>query len=205
MSKLRKRFFSICLILLAHGTSLQAQETDKLVVLHTDFGDIKLLLFDETPKHKENFLRLAAAGVYNHILFHRVIDNFMIQSGDFTTRNQPIDYDPTIIKSTIPAEIIPGFEHKRGAIGAARRGKERNPELRSSGSQFYIIQSCTGAHHLDEKYTVFGQVMSGMEVVDKIAKVATDERDRPLESIRMTVKVLEVSRESVEKFYNFRY
>lgn len=192
-------------MLLAISGNLQAQETDKLVIIHTDYGDIKLLLFDETSKHKENFLRLAESGVYNHILFHRVIDDFMIQSGDFTTRNQPIDYDPTIIQATIPAEIIPGLVHKRGAIGAARRGKERNPDLRSSGSQFYIIQSCTGAHHLDEKYTVFGQVMSGMEVVDKIAKVPVDERDRPLESIRITVEVLEVSRESVEKFYNFRY
>lgn len=105
-------------------------KTDYLVTINTDYGKIKIILFDDTPLHKENFLKLAEAGVYNHILFHRVINHFMIQSGDYTTRNQAIDYDPRIIQDPIKAEILPQYTHVRGAIGAARRGDDVNPELK---------------------------------------------------------------------------
>ena len=180
-------------------------KTDYLVTINTDYGKIKIVLFDDTPLHKENFIKLAEAGVYNHILFHRVINRFMIQSGDFTTRNQAIDYDPRIIQEPISAEILAHHLHVRGAVGAARRGDDVNPEMKSNSTQFYIIQNYNGAHHLDGTYTVFGQVMSGFEVIDLIASQATSENDRPLKNIRMTVDIDQVSRSDIEKFYNFTY
>lgn len=181
------------------------KETDYLVTIHTDFGKIKMLLFEDTPLHKENFIQLARAGVYNHIIFHRVIDNFMIQTGDYSTRNKPIDYSPSVIQSTIPAEIKSHHKHVRGALGAARYGGAQNPEKRSSGTQFYIIQNCNGAPHLDGEYTVFGQVMSGFEVIDEIAAQPTDERNKPVNEIRITINSEEVNKADIKKFYNFTY
>ena len=179
--------------------------TDDLITIHTDYGNIKILLFDDTPIHKENFIKLAKSGVYDYIIFHRVMDNFMIQTGDYSTRNKPIDYSPSVIQGTIPAEINPHHSHVRGAVGAARYGGAENPEKRSSGTQFYIIQNCNGAPHLDGKYTVFGQVMSGFQVIDNIAAVPVDERNRPVNDIRITVEVEKVDKADVEKFYNFTY
>jgi len=181
------------------------ENKDYLITIHTEFGNIKILLFEDTPIHKENFIQLAKSGVYDHIIFHRVIDNFMIQTGDYTTRNKPIDYSPSVIQGTIPAEIKPHHKHVRGAVGAARYGGAENPEKRSSGTQFYIIQNCNGAPHLDGKYTVFGQVMSGFQVIDNIAAVPVDERNRPVNEIRITVEVEKVDKADVEKFYNFTY
>jgi len=181
------------------------ENKDYLITIHTEFGKIKILLFEDTPIHKENFIQLAKSGVYDHIIFHRVIDNFMIQTGDYTTRNKPIDYIPSVIQGTIPAEIKPHHKHVRGAVGAARYGGAENPEKRSSGTQFYIIQNCNGAPHLDGKYTVFGQVMSGFQVIDNIAAVPVDERNRPVNEIRITVEVEKVDKADVEKFYNFTY
>jgi len=179
--------------------------TDYLVTIHTDYGNIKILLFDDTPIHKENFIKLAKSGVYDYIVFHRVIDNFMIQTGDYTTRNKPIDYSPSVIQGTIPAEIKSHHKHVLGAVGAARYGGAENPEKRSSGTQFYIIQNGNGAPHLDGEYTVFGQVMSGFEVVDKIASQPVNKRNRPLEEIQIIVDVEKVDKDDVEKFYNFTY
>lgn len=187
-----------------HG-QIPDSDTDYLVTINTEYGKIKLILFDDTPLHKENFIKLAEEGVYNHIIFHRVINRFMIQTGDYTTRNQPIDYDPRVISEPIAAEIHPHYTHVRGAIGTARRGDDVNPERKSNPTQFYIIQNYGGAHHLDGKYTIFGQVMSGFEVIDKIAAQATDDKDRPLEKIRLTVNIDKVSRADIEKFYNFTY
>jgi len=198
-------------IILITGISLVSNaqqseiEKDFLVTINTDFGKIKLLLYDDTPLHKENFLNLAREGVYNHIIFHRVINRFMIQTGDYTTRNQPIDYDPHLIQQRIPAEILPHYSHIRGAIGAARRGNDVNPEKKSSGTQFYIIQNYNGAHHLDGEFTVFGQVMSGFEVIDTIADQKTSEKDHPLKNIRITIDINQVSRSDIEKFYNFTF
>ena len=181
------------------------ENKDYLITIHTEFGKIKILLFEDTPIHKENFIQLAKSGVYDHIIFHRVIDNFMIQTGDYTTRNKPIDYIPSVIQGTIPAEIKPHHKHVRGAVGAARYGGAENPEKRSSGTQFYIIQNYNGAPHLDGKYTVFGQVMSGFQTVDKIAEVPVDERNRPVNEIRIAVDIEKVDKADVEKFYNFTY
>lgn len=180
-------------------------QTDYLVTINTEYGKIKILLFDDTPLHKENFIRLAEAGVYDHIIFHRVINYFMIQSGDYTTRNQPVDYDPRVIGEPIPAEILPHHLNVHGALGAPRRGDDVNPERKSSNTQFYIVQNCKGAHHLDGKFTVFGQVMSGFEVIDSVATQPTSSKDRPLRNIRITVDIDQVSRDDIEKFYNFTY
>ncbi len=180
-------------------------ETDYLVTINTEFGKIKIILFDDTPLHKQNFIQLAQEGVYDHIIFHRVINHFMIQSGDYTTRNQPINYNPGVIQEPIKAEILPNHLNVHGAVGAPRRGDDVNPERKSSSTQFYIIQNDDGAHHLDGKFTVFGQVMSGFEVVDSIASQPTSNKDRPLKNIRITVDIDQVRRDDIEKFYNFTY
>jgi len=203
-----KSYLLICVFFLYPLFSIGQENNDKeesLVTINTEFGKIKLIFFDDTPLHKENFLNLAKAGVYDHIIFHRVINHFMIQSGDYTTRNQPIDFDPRVIQDPIKAEILPHHLHVHGAIGTARRGDDVNPERKSNSTQFYIIQNRKGAHHLDHKYTVFGQVMSGFEVVDSIAIQPTSDKDRPLKNIRISVDIDQVSRSDIEKFYNFTY
>lgn len=243
-------------------------ENTTKVLLETTFGDIELVLYNETPLHRDNFIKLVKDGTYNGVLFHRVINDFMIQTGDPTSRNAAVDsqlgnggpgYD-------LPAEFVyPKYFHKRGAVAAARQGDEVNPERRSSGSQFYIVtgkrfseyqldvmknrmaeqaqarifQSLVQQHmsdiasmqargdstalmtlqneliaqtsqiysknpvtftqeqidaystvggtpHLDGQYTVFGEVVSGMDVVDKIQKVATrGELNRPIDDVRI--------------------
>jgi cyclophilin family peptidyl-prolyl cis-trans isomerase len=181
-------------------------EHDYLVTLETDKGNIMLLLFDDTPMHKENFITLADAGVYDGNNFHRVIENFMIQSGDPSTGNQPPSYAPSVIPPHVPAEINPKFIHRRGAVGAARYGGDRNPMKNSSPTQFYIVRHDRAAPHLDGEYTIFGQVMSGLEVIDSIAVQPTDERDRPLEEIKIKrVRLEKVKRSEILKFYNYSY
>lgn len=189
--------------LLANAQGIPDSEHDYLITLATDSGDIKMVLYDETPMHKMNFVKLAKTGVYDHITFHRVIDNFMIQTGDPDTRNKPKNYDPSIIQENIPAEIRPQFGHIYGAVGAARRSD--SPGMASNGSQFYIIENTNGAEHLDNKYTVFGQVVSGFRTVHKIAGTPTDESDTPQKDIHMTVTVDKVKRSDIEKFYNYSY
>ncbi|MDA3781403.1 MAG: peptidylprolyl isomerase [Bacteroidales bacterium] len=206
---MQRTFLLIAVILLSINSYSQKNEETKqddyLIIINTSYGKIKLLLFDDCPEHKSNFIKLAKAGVYNHIIFHRVINNFMIQTGDYTTRNKPINFSPTIINSTIVSEVSSKHKHIRGAIGAARKGVEQNPQKRSSGTQFYIIQNCNGAHHLDEGYTVFGHVVSGMEVVDEIAALPTNKHDRLIEELRITMDVMEISKDEIEKFYYLDY
>ncbi len=204
----RKKIILILLSLFLAFTSFSQKEEEHiehLITINTEFGKIKLILFDDTPLHKENFIKLVKAGVYDHITFHRVINRFMIQSGDYKTRNQPITYDPRVIQPPIKAEILPHHLNVRGAIGAPRRGDDVNPERKSNSTQFYIVQNYKGAHHLDGKYTVFGQVMSGFEVIDSIAGQPTSSKDIPLKDIRITTVVEQVSKVDIEKFYNFTY
>ncbi len=199
-----------CLIIL-FATSNQAQygydtDWDYLVTITTEYGQMKALLFEDTPLHRENFVTLTQKGVFNGCTFHRVIDHFMIQTGDPGTREKPLTpVQQEAIQPPIPAEILPHHLHHRGAIGAARRGGKSNPYRKSSPTQFYIVENHEGAHHLDGEYTVFGQVTSGLEVIDKIAAVETGPGDKPLKNTRMEVKVEKVSKENVEKFYNFSY
>ena len=153
----------------------------------TNLGTMKVKLYSKTPKHRENFERLALTGYYDGLLFHRVIDGFMIQGGDPLTRDttQVARYGTGGPEYTVPAEFIPEYKHKKGALAAARRGDAANPMRESSGSQFYIVQDERACAALDGDYTVYGETVEGLEVIDKIAKVATNNRDLPLEPVRI--------------------
>ncbi len=193
------------------------------IAFETSKGRIVVELYNETPRHRDNMLKLVKEGYYDGILWHRVIADFMIQAGDSTTRHAlpgtPVgDYDPGY---TIPAEIVyPQLFHKRGALAAAREGDAENPERASSASQFYIVYGSVfspagldrvqqkldtrtqgkvqltpevrdyymkrgGTPHLDGQYTVFGEVVEGLDVVRDIDFVATDPADRPVEDVRI--------------------
>ena len=269
---------------LSSDTSTVAREGyDFLVTISTDYGDMKAILHDLTPQHKKNFIKLAKEGFYDELMFHRVMQDFMIQGGD------PLSKFATAETQTlgtggpgyeIPAEIRPELFHKKGAIAAARTP---NREKRSSGSQFYIIQgfklneaqlqfnevslskavgtlmrqfpkdslslalreafnnggqqaylnkcmelsdaitaktdinfkftdeqkeaytTLGGRPDLDNEYTVFGQVLEGLEVIDKIAAVATNQSDRPLQDVRMNIKVEELPKTEIAKTYDYTY
>jgi cyclophilin family peptidyl-prolyl cis-trans isomerase len=153
----------------------------------TNYGTIKVKLYSKTPKHRENFAKLALSGYYDGLLFHRVIKGFMLQTGDPYTRDtsRVADYGKGGPDYTIPAEFVPEYKHKKGALAAARRGDAANPMKESSGSQFYIVQDAAGCSHLDGAYTVFGETLEGFDVIDKIAAVETNSRDLPLQEVRI--------------------
>jgi len=234
-----------------------------MVLIETEFGNMKVRLYDETPKHKANFLKLANDGFFNDVLFHRVINQFMIQGGDPDSKNAA----PGVMLGNggpgydIDAEFNDSLFHEKGVIAAAREGDDINPKKMSSGSQFYLVQGnkwtdeelddleikissneylkshpaimeelmkyqeaedvknydklfgslqkkkdfkriripefkrtaykeIGGVPHLDNNYTVFGKVVEGIEVIDKIAAVETDGRDRPKKDVKMTIKPL---------------
>jgi len=261
---------------------------DDLVIIHTRFGEIHAILYDQTPEHKKNFLKLANEGYYDSTTFHRVIKDFMIQGGDPNTKDiNPYNDGNGGPGYTIPAEINPMFVHTKGAIAAARK---ENPEKRSGGSQFYIIrgkkttkedlqkltdryeaaesskrfqkliaqdgndslkaeilelqknhdykglqdlvknskpilekefgpfeeygyseeqiltyEKLGGSPHLDKNYTVFGTVLKGLNIIDSIALVQVDRRDRPVENVYVTVSVEKKKRKKIQKEYNFIY
>ena len=158
----------------------------------TSMGVIKVKLYADTPKHRENFAKLALEKYYDGILFHRVINGFMIQGGDPLTKdaaNKP-RFGTGGPNYTIPAEFVPEHRHKKGAIAAARRGDAVSPYKESSGSQFYLVQDERNCAALDGDYTVFGETIEGLDVIDKIAAVQTDGRDCPLQDVKIiTVKL----------------
>ena len=169
----------------------------------TNLGTIKVKLYSKTPKHRENFAKLALTGYYDSLLFHRVINGFMIQGGDPYTRDTSAaavaKYGQGGPGYTIPAEFIPEYTHKKGALAAARRGDVANPKKESSGSQFYIVQDAYACSQLDGDYTVFGETVSGLDVIDRIAQVATNNRDKPLMDVRIkTIKLDESCMPKVE-------
>ncbi len=279
-------FFSLTLFLL----SCSDDKKDYLVTIKTPHGDMKAILYDETPKHKENFLKLAKEGFYDSLLFHRIIDGFMIQGGDPESKNaeQGQRLGQGSPGYTIPAEFNKKFIHEKGALAAARKGGAGNPTKASSGSQFYIAQgkkytekelkkmtidynnlyrlfsqliqdpefsdiknsymeaqqsgdgnkvqeiiieakeeiekkfsieldtpltekqievytSIGGVPHLDNEYTVFGKVIDGLEVLDKIASQKKDRSDRPLEDIRMEISVEQLPKKKITKLYGYKY
>ena len=160
----------------------------------TNCGTMVVKLYSGTPKHRDNFSKLALSGFYNGILFHRVINGFMIQAGDPLSKDeaQKAMWGTGGPGYTVPAEFVPEYRHKKGALAAARRGDAANPYKESSGSQFYIVQDERACAQLDGSYTVFGEVIEGLPVIDKIASVQTDGRDRPLSPVKIvTVKVHE--------------
>lgn len=259
---------------------------DQLVTISTTFGEMKVVLFDDTPLHKENFLSLTKAGYYDSLLFHRVINDFMIQTGDPNSRNAKAGQrlgsgGPT---KRISAEILPKYFHKKGALAAARKGDRGNPDRESSGSQFYIVKGkiseasvisrpnmaafdkamnelfqkspdheliklCRDAYtaggnsaiealvkereaefkeatgitvivpeervvaystlggtpELDDQYTVFGQVIVGLEVIDKIASVSVNQANRPIEDVILSISVKRMKRKKLTKLYGYAY
>ena len=170
-----------------------------------DYGTISLELdADTAPISVTNFINLANEGFYDGLTFHRIISGFMIQGGDPFTRDTSAaavaKYGQGGPGYTIPAEFVPEYTHKKGALAAARRGDVANPMKESSGSQFYIVQNPETCAQLDGGYTVFGETVSGLDIIDRIAQVATDQRDKPLMDVRIkTVKLDESCLPKVEK------
>jgi cyclophilin family peptidyl-prolyl cis-trans isomerase len=192
-----------------------------LIEITTDFGVMMAELYDATPQHRDNFLKLAGEGFYDGLLFHRVIDGFMIQGGDPNSRNAAagVSLGSGGPGYQVPGEFVDSLVHIRGAIAAARTGDGVNPERKSSGSQFYIVQGTAvdasmldmlekkkgfkytaeqraaylehgGTPFLDRDYSVYGRLVSGFDVLDQIARAPKDARDRPTKDIKMTVKVI---------------
>lgn len=178
---------------------------DEVVTITTSQGVIHVILFDDTPLHKANFLQKAKSGFYNGTTFHRVIHDFMIQGGDANSK----DADPTNDgqgqpnEPTIPAELTPGHPHNYGALAAARQGGPAGTP--SSGSQFYFVENHGGTHFLDNQYTVYGQAIDGLDVIDKIAKMPKDGRDRPTTDVKMTMKVEKLKKKKIAKLYGYKY
>lgn len=170
----------------------------------TTHGTMRVRLYNQTPLHRDNFVKHVSEKFYDGIRFHRVIEGFMIQTGD------PYSRDTSLINKwgtggptpeyTVPAEFVKDYHHKKGALAAARKGDLANPKKASSGSQFYIVQDSLGCAHLDGQYTVFGEVVSGLEVIDNIAAVDTDRYDRPYEDVIInTIKpVIDIAPAAVE-------
>ena len=160
----------------------------------TSMGVIKIKLYADTPKHRENFAKLALEKYFDGMLFHRVINGFMIQGGDPLTKDaaNKARFGTGGPDYTVPAEFVPEHKHKKGALAAARRGDAVNPYRESSGSQFYLVQDERNCAQLDGQYTVFGETIEGLDVIDKIAAVQTDGRDCPLQDVKIvTIKLAE--------------
>ena len=153
----------------------------------TSMGTIRVKLYKDTPKHRDNFIRLAVSHFYDDVLFHRVIDGFVIQGGDPYTRDtsRVEEWGEGGPGYTIDPEILPQHRHSRGALAAARRQNLANPMKESSGSQFYLVQDSTNCKHLNGEFTVFGETIAGLNVIDRIAKVKTDRYNHPLSPVRI--------------------
>lgn len=216
---MKKNLLILSAVIICLNFSLMSQtKTQQKVVkfvIHTDLGDMKGMLYNETPKHRDNFVKLAKSGFFDGLLFHRVINGFMIQGGDPESKNAKPGQrlgsgGPGY---TVPAEFNTQFIHKKGALSAARQADQVNPTKASSGSQFYVVQgkkmsaaqlgsnyteeqkkiyeTIGGTPFLDGQYTVFGEITEGLDVIDKIAAVQKDANDRPVTDIKMTVKIIE--------------
>ena len=220
---MNRQLLSIIVAVLFGSLTAAAQTSTTEVLLETTEGNIRIALYDETPQHRDNFLKLVDEQFYDSLLFHRVIKSFMIQTGD--PKSKHAESGETLgggdLGYTLPAEInAPTHYHARGAVAMAREGDARNPERRSSACQFYIVWGKTystkeleaiqekvlentkgqtrfssemywtykkrgGSPHLDGQYTVFGEVTEGLDVVEKIQKVFTDDYNRPVDDVRI--------------------
>jgi peptidyl-prolyl cis-trans isomerase B (cyclophilin B) len=208
-----KRILVILSLLASLQLVSQGTAIETVIVIHTSYGDITAKLYNDTPIHRDNFIKLVNQGWYDGSIFHRVIRNFMIQAGG----NKAGKNDPGY---TLEAEIRPNHFHKKGALAAARMGDQYNPKKESSGSQFYIVQgqvvndnylnavtaqtghqftaeqrkvykTLGGTPHLDGGYTIFGEVIDGLRVVDAIAAVKTDPGNKPIQPVVIDVEILE--------------
>lgn len=209
----------IFILIAVSASAFAARPKHTFVKIETEKGECIVMLYNITPKHRDNFIRLCKERYFNGTLFHRVISGFMIQGGDPESKNaapgQALGSGGPEYR--IDAEFRPGLFHKKGALAAAR---DNNPEKASSGSQFYIVQGTIfndarldelekhrlgkkipaahrniyktigGAPHLDQSYTVFGEIVTGIEMVDRIAAVKTDMADRPADDISMKITLL---------------
>ena len=218
-----KKLFTTTLLVFVLASAFAKGPKNQYIRIKTSYGECIIRLYNQTPKHRDNFIKLVKKGFYNGTLFHRVIQNFMIQGGD------PDSKDSTKAKPgaqlgngdvgyTIPAEFRDSLFHKRGVLAAAR---DDNPAKASSGCQFYIVEgkrftpgkldtleqtrlkgrkipawqrdyytSVGGVPHLDQNYTVYGEVVTGIDMVDRIAAVKKDGNDRPLQDVPMTIELL---------------
>lgn len=216
-------FVSLVFILLSNGLNAQDQKAqlEQLIKIETTLGDMVVKLYNETPLHRDNMIKLIKEGFFTDQLFHRVIKDFMIQGGDphsvGAEKGQRLGAGN--LGYTIPAEFHENLIHKKGALAAARQGDQLNPEKASSGSQFYIVQgrvfspeeisimvqrglvktnqemapiytALGGTPHLDGSYTVFGEVLIGLEVLDRITALETDSYDRPLEDVVYSISLI---------------
>jgi cyclophilin family peptidyl-prolyl cis-trans isomerase len=221
-----KFFYGLAILLVAGcnariADGVRKKDLSKDVMLETTKGNIRLHLYDSTPLHRNNFIRLVKNKYYDSILFHRVIRNFMIQAGDPNSKraSDTAQLGEGDTNYTIPAEFRPQYFHHKGVLAAARTGDDMNPQKASSGSQFYIVEgkifndaaldsieifrlkgrkipggqrevykTIGGSPHLDQNYTIFGEVIGGIEVVETIAAVKTNGRkggDKPLQPVRI--------------------
>ncbi len=178
------------------NTKPQEKEYE-LIEMTTDYGIMYIWLYDETPLHKANFLKLIKDGFYNGLIFHRIIPNFMIQGGD------PSGNGTGGPGYTIPAEIKPEITHKKGSIAAARLGDQVNPNKESSGSQFYIAVSTDGTKHLNGAYTVFGEVIKGIEAADQIVAQPRNAQDKPNKDIKMQVKIIKKTKAQIKSEFGY--
>ena len=283
--KIKKLFFVFNVIMLSGMVLSCSSEKDFLVTISTQYGDMQAVLYDATPKRKKNFLELAQSGKYDSVIFHRVIEDFMIQTGDLATRPDATEEDA--VDYTIDAEFVDTLFHKKGALAAARQGDQTNPKRASSGSQFYIVQGTVlskekltidmrklndgvgellqrddydsvreellglynsqqfdaytqklmslktdveeklgikvdksyaperleayttrgGTPHLDDTYTVFGEVIDGFAVIDSIAAQPTGAKtiEKPNRDIYMTVEVKEVSKKKITQQFGYEF
>jgi len=174
------------------AAKLAALPEEPVFDIVTNLGTIKVKLYSKTPLHRENFAKLALSGYYNGLLFHRVINGFMIQGGDPLTKDpaNAARYGTGGPDYTVPAEFIPEYRHKKGALAAARRGDAANPMKASSGSQFYLVQDEAACAQLDGQYTVYGETLEGLDVIDRIAAVPTGPRDLPTSDVKIIRVVL---------------
>lgn len=190
----------------AKSKLLKKEPKDSLVQIGTPFGEIVVALHYETPEHRKNFLKLASQGYFDSTTFHRIIAGFMIQGGDPNSKDSIPNNDGMGGPGyTIPAEFNPALTHVQGALAAARMGDQMNPERRSSGSQFYLVENPQGTPFLNMNYTVFGLTLKGIDVIQTIAQQPKSPGDRPYKNIKMWMKVIPMKKEEVTSTYGYDY
>lgn len=232
-----KHIYLVFLLLIFYPSFAQKKsKKEELITIYTSYGEMKAVLYDQTPLHKQNFLKLVKNHFYDSLLFHRIIEGFMIQGGDPNSKNAKAGErlgNGGGNLERIPAEFHPELFHKKGALAAAR---DNNPEKKSSACQFYIVQGKTyndsdlepqlkrmagtrsptptqreiyktlgGTPHLDGNYTVFGQIISGLAVLDSIAHQPKDPTDRPRKDIRMSMSVEKLKKKKITKQYSYKF
>jgi cyclophilin family peptidyl-prolyl cis-trans isomerase len=229
-----RKLILLLLLISQVAVAQKKSKKDYLITLTTDFGQMQMILFDDTPLHKKNFIELVNKKTYDGLLFHRIIDGFMIQGGDPKSKDaKPGEAlgGSTETRDKVPFEFKSNHIHKKGALAAAR---DNNPEKKSSAYQFYIVHGkprndeemtavaarnkmtytaeqrkeymiLGGTPHLDNNYTVFGEVISGLKVIDEIAKQPKDERDRPTKDIKMSMKIEKMKKKKTTKKFAYKF